>query len=164
MARLAICGTEAGDGLPHPAVTFGQQRHFEPHRCRGRRKRHADRYIAFGREGPGQRRANIVDVRCVGGGPVISRRLVFRGSFQHAAIVLRVASSNRIDFAALGELAEGIDARGLQQPQARLGAAYIRGDQRLRDQFRHLIDDLAFRMSGIGGHGSSALKRETAGE
>ena len=67
---------------------------------------------------------------------------------QYSAIAL----CGRVDFAALGELRQSVRARGLEEPQARLGVIHIRRYERFRYELRHLVDNLAAREHCIAGH------------
>ena len=73
-----------------------------------------------------------------------------------------MASCERLTFAALGELVEGIGARDLWQPVARIGVARIRRNQRLRDELCHLVEDLDFGMGGIGSDCTGGLPTKIA--
>jgi hypothetical protein len=73
-----------------------------------------------------------------------------------------MASREHLTFAALGELVECIGARRVEQPEARLGVARIRRDQRFCDQLHHVVDDLAFWVGRIGGDGAGGVEREAA--
>src|SRR5229473_7600412 len=101
MACTHLLGIKSSERPNRPVVTFGQQRHLEPYRSRSRAEARTDRCVTPRPECPGERRANVVDLRDEDGRPAIRGRLVLRRQFEEVQIIRRVALSERVAFAAL---------------------------------------------------------------
>ncbi len=129
VAGPATRGVKAGNGLLCPIVTFGQQRHPEPHGRRRRRKRDADGCVPSGRKSPSECCTKIVNFGRIGGAPVIRSGLVLDNCCKRVSIALRMASPDPFDLAAFGEFFERVGPRRLEQPKPRNGTADIRRNE-----------------------------------
>ena len=64
--------------------------------------------------------------------------------------------------AGVSTLPHGVGARGLKQSQARLGLTEVSRDQRLRNQRRHVLENLTFGVRRVGGYRAGSFKTAAA--
>ena len=158
---------DGGEGPLGAPAALVDHRQVEHERHRDGRERHAERRVAIRREGPVQRRADIVDLATAGVQPT-GRRTAFPlglRPLEEVAVERGVAPCCRLKLAALDELARCVGPHRLEEPIARRrAAAELRRDHRFRNQVRQGVDDL--RRAGLGdrGHRARRLEREAAGK
>ena len=129
-------------------------------------KRHADRGVAVRGERPVERHAQVVRLAPVGREPIRGglRDPVLAGLRKQVAVMLGMASCERVELAAFRELLEGVGTHRIEQPVLCDRTAHFGRDERLRHQVREIVDHVRCDDVFAGYHGRCGLQRERPGE
>src|SRR5215831_9881041 len=84
-------------------------------------------------------------------------------ALKQIAVILGMAPRKALALAALGELLAGVRARRFEEPIRCGGTAEIDRDQRLGDEVRHALDDVALGELRTRRDRDGRLERETSG-
>ncbi len=127
-----------------PGAAFLEQGQLQPYGRRGGGQRHADLQVTAWREGPIERRAQIVNLTPVVAEPFGREvRVQFSfGQFEETPVIFRVATREPFAFAGFSELLKHVGASRIEQPVAPTGSADLCHNERLRDQAEKAVGKL----------------------
>ena len=145
---------ESADRSLRPAVAFREQGLCQEDRCGGGGESDAKCKITVVAEAPFQSRANIVDVGKWGR----SLLPLMLNSFEQPAKVFRMPSGIFLQFAALGQLRQGINPRRLEQSTIASTPGDVRCYQGFCDQVRDTVGNFCFRAATPYRHGAGSLE------